>query len=101
MGRVSRRLADWASGLPGPGLAPLGPAVVVSLSILAVSQTGFATWWGPGLVGLSMTTLPIVVLLVLAWWAVLVSGRVSPDDARRLPGGDVADLPSGDAAVAE
>jgi hypothetical protein len=101
MGRVSRRLADWASGLPGPGLAPLGPAVVVSLSILAVSQTGFATWWGPGLVGLSMTTLPIVVLLVLAWWTVQGSGGVGAHDARRLPGGHVTDLPGRDTALAE
>lgn len=100
-GRASRRLAGWADGIGGPALAPLAPALTVALAILAVSQTGFATWWGPGLLGLPMTTLPIVVLLVLAWWAVLVSGRVSPDDARRLPGGDVADLPGGHAAVTE
>jgi hypothetical protein len=66
VGRLSRRLSTHVAG-PGRRAGALVSAVVVSGSVLAVSQTGFATWWGPGLVGVPMSSLPLVVLLVLGW----------------------------------
>ncbi len=79
VGRVSRRLGAAVSR-PGRRAGALLSAVAVSASVLAVSQTGFATWWGPGLVGVPMSSLPLVALLVLA----LVSiSRSSPAPTTR------------------
>jgi hypothetical protein len=70
VGRLSRRLGALAGSRPSTGSGALMPAVLVSASVLAVSQTGFATWWGPGLVGVPMSSLPLLLLLVLAWLAI-------------------------------
>lgn len=66
VGRLSRHLGS-AVARPGRRVAALASAVLVSGSVLALSQTGFATWWGPGLLGVPMSSLPLVLLLVLGW----------------------------------
>jgi hypothetical protein len=66
VGRLSRRLGS-AVARPRRRAGALVSAVMVSLSVLTLSQTGFATWWGPGLVGVPMSSLPLVLLLVLGW----------------------------------
>ena len=107
-GRAARRLAGWAgtrAGLASPARSGvLAASLVVSMSIMGLSQTGLATWWGTGLLGLPMSTVVLVAALVGGWWVLVGSGSVpgvGADDTRGLTGDDVADLPRGDAPVGQ
>ncbi len=76
----------------------LAASLIVSVSIMGLSQTGLATWWGTGLLGLPMSTLVLVAALVGGWWVLVRSGSVpgvGADDARGLTGDDVADCHAG------
>ncbi len=44
-------------------------AVLVPLVLLAVSTTGFGTWWGPGMLGVPSSSVLDLVLLLGAWSA--------------------------------
>ncbi len=103
-GRASRRLVAWAGrGQHVPRRSgTLAASLVVATSIVALSQTGLATWWGDGLLRLPMSTVVLVVALVGGWWVLVGSAAgVGPDDVRGLPGDDVTDLPRGDASVGQ
>ena len=107
-GRAASRLAGWAATRAGPAppgrCGVLAASLIVSVSIMGLSQTGLATWWGTGLLGLPMSTLVLVAALVGGWWVLVRSGSVpgvGADDARGLTGDDVADLPRGDAPVGQ
>lgn len=98
MGRASRRLLGRVSTMRAPVARPIIPAALVSAAIVALSHTGFATWWGPGLLGITMATLPLTLVLVAAWW--MVSARVGADD-RGLALGNVPDLPGRNSALGQ
>jgi hypothetical protein len=110
-GWAARRLAERAAATPpGRGRRPQSPrhsgtlpaCLVVSLSIMALSQTGVATWWGDGLLGMPMSTVVLVAALVGGWWVLVASAPgVGTHDVRGLSGGDVADLPRGDTSVGQ
>ncbi len=103
-GRASRRLVAWAGrGQHVPRRSgTLAACLVVATSIVALSQTGLATWWGDGLLRLPMSTVLLVAALVGGWWVIVGSpAGVGSDDVRGLPGGDVTDLPRGDASVGQ
>ncbi len=55
-------------------LPPETAAVLTGLVILNISVTGFATWWGPGMLGLPACALVNLVALVLLWQSVLPTG---------------------------
>lgn len=103
-GRASHRLAAWAGQrhhlLERSGT--LAASLVVATSIVALSQTGLATWWGDGLLRIPMSTVLLVAALVGGWWVLVGSAvGVDSDDVRGLPGDDVTDLPRGDASVGQ
>ncbi len=98
VGRGSQRLGRRVATRQASRIAPLAPAVLVSVAIVALSQTGFATWWGPGLLGVPMSSLLLTPLVVVAWWA--ASAGVGADD-HGLPGSQMTDLPGRDAAIGQ
>jgi peptidoglycan/LPS O-acetylase OafA/YrhL len=104
VGRLSARLARAVDGrAPRRGRA-LRPAMVVPVAVLALSQTGVATWWGPGLLGIPMSSLLVTPALVAAWWAVRTSRRsvgVDADDSGGLPRLDAPELPGRHTSVGQ
>lgn len=98
VGRLSRRISARAAAGEPRRTSPVVAAVVVAATIVALSQTGFATWWGARLLSVPMSSLVLTPLLVAAWWT--VSAGVGADDRGR-PGRDVADLPGRDATFGQ
>jgi hypothetical protein len=62
-GRVEVRLARARFGDRGAVLA----SVAAALLVLHISVTGFATWWGPGALGLPGSSGANLCLLWLVW----------------------------------
>lgn len=63
---------EWLRQLPRWFPLPAAVAAVAAgLLILNICVTGFATWWGVGMLGLPASALFNLIVLVLAWQAVL------------------------------
>jgi hypothetical protein len=57
----------------------LPSAAVIPLVLLSITTTGFATWWGEGLLGLPSSSLLNLAVLAAAWWALACWTPASPD----------------------
>jgi peptidoglycan/LPS O-acetylase OafA/YrhL len=83
--RVEAGVLARTSSLPPqrPG-GPLVVGALVPVLLLNVSVTGFATWWGPGVLGLPSSSPVNLGLLLLAWlW--LARPASAPGSARPRP----------------
>jgi len=87
-GRGERALQRWGAARPRRPLPVLPFAVAVPLAVLSMSPTGFATWWGPGLLGLASSSVLNLAALAVGWWGLAVgTGSTDSDGAA---GGDQA-----------
>ncbi len=78
-------VAGWAAGVdravrarlaarPRRPLPALPFAIAVPVALLAVSTTGVGTWWGPGPLGISTSSLVNLAALGVALWGLGVGG---------------------------
>ncbi len=88
MGRASRWLRARTGQLRPSVVPPVVAGVVTSMAIVALSQTGFATWLGDGLLGLPSSSLVLLLLLLGGWRA--TAGAAHTDGSARGVGSDQA-----------
>lgn len=67
-GRADRALRAWAAERPWRVGRALPFAVVIPPTLLNMSQTGFGTWWGRGVLGIPSSSALNLVILAAAWW---------------------------------
>lgn len=76
---LERRAAHLSRIWPLPALAAaLGGGLVV----LDLSVTGFATWHGPGMLGVPSSTVPLLLVLWLCWQSALQPAKQQPGPGR-------------------
>lgn len=97
-GMLDLRLQARVLGLARRRTPVLASAVLLALATLAVGLTGFGTWWGPALAGLSFSTLLGAAGVVTGWFGVgladVESVRLeSPREGQSRRSGVAADQP--------
>jgi hypothetical protein len=82
---VEGRIGRWSRWIPLPPLvAALGAGAVV----LNTSVTGFATWGGPGMLGLPSSAVTNLMLLLVVWQACAATVQLRASGGRGSAGGD-------------
>ena len=79
-GRGDRALQRWGAARPRRPLPVLPFAVAVPLAVLSMSPTGFATWWGPGLLGVPSSSVLNLAVLAVGWWGLAVGAGTAGED---------------------
>lgn len=82
---VDRRARAWAARRRSWTRAVVPFAVVVPVVLCNISVTGFATWWGAGMLGLPSSSVLNLAVLALAWFALAARGDPRPSGAAPRP----------------
>ena len=79
--RWDQRAARWGAS-QRPRILPAAPfAILIPVSLLAMTVTGFGTWWDVAFLGIPTSSALNLAVLAVAWWALTV-GR---QDTNRSP----------------
>lgn len=68
-GRLDQVLLAWGTARQRHSLPVIAPSVVIPTTLLAVTMTGFGTWWDVAFFGLPASSALNLAVLTLAWWA--------------------------------